>query len=62
MTGLNDSKDFDNRPNLAKSLKRTKLAMEDAADDNHDIYQSFRLSEEEASNYEVVKKKFDDYF
>ena len=33
--------------------------MGDAADD---IYQSFRLTDERERSYEVVKKKFDDYF
>ena len=34
-------------------------SMGDAADD---IYQSFRLTDERERSYEVVKKKFDDYF
>ena len=42
-----------------KQVSTLIYSIGDAADD---IYQSFRLTEEGERSYEVVKKKFDDYF
>lgn len=55
---------FQQSSELSKKFEENQIStliysMGDAADD---IYQSFRLSEEEARNYKVVKKKFDDCF